>query len=137
MSIISFNIVKQTDTGKGRVMLYEEGFMHQVYNDSVDLNIKDSLREMEIYRSEFCNEGKRPILVDITNLKSVSKESRGIYASENTASVLIRAALLVGNPVSRIIGNFYLGLNKSKMPVKMFSDVGEAVEWLKQALYKK
>lgn len=77
---------------------------------------------------------KRPLLVDINNIKAVSKESRGIYSSEETAKYLSAAALLVGNPVSRIIGNFYLGINKTCMPVKMFADTDKAFAWLKTFL---
>jgi hypothetical protein len=38
------------------------------------------------------------------------------------------------NPVSRIIGNFYMGINKTAMPVKMFSNEKEAMAWLKTFL---
>ena len=124
--------LKQSDTGKGSVCLYDNGVMHQVYKDAIHLDIKDSQKEMEIYRKDYCPDGARPILVDITNVRSTSKESRGIYASKDTAQVFSKAALLVGNPVSRIMGNFYLGLNKSAMPVKMFTDPDEAMDWLEQ-----
>ena len=127
-------IVKSIDTGKGKVRLYSNGIMHQIYYDRAELLHEDSIAEMEIYRKEFCQEGPRPILVDINNLKTVSKESRSIYSSEKTAEYLTAAALLVGNPVSRIMGNFYLGINKTSMPVKMFTNTEEAIDWLKTFL---
>ena len=71
------------------------------------------------------------MLVELDNVKTVSKESRGVYSSEETSKYLSAAALLVGNPVSRIIGNFYLGINKTAMPVKMFTSSKEAIAWLK------
>jgi hypothetical protein len=123
--------IRSTNTGKGRVQLYPSGILHQTYPDGVKLRIEDSTAEMEIYEKEYCNEMKRPILVDIKNIKSVSKESRGIYTSKETARYLSAAALLIGNPVSRIIGNFYMGINKTAMPVKMFSSEKEALAWLK------
>ena len=124
--------IKQSDTCKGKVYMYDNGIMHQVYHDAIHIDIEDSMKEMEIYRNEFCTQGARPILVDITNVKSVCKESRGIYSSQDTALIFSKAALLVGNPVSRIIGNFYLGLNKSAMPVQMFTVAEEAMDWLEQ-----
>jgi hypothetical protein len=124
--------VKQSDTGKGTVSLYENGVMHQVYKENIHLDMDDSRREMEIYSSEYCTRGPRPILVDLTTLGSVSKGSRGIYTSQETARICSRAALLVGNPVSRIMGNFYMGINKPVMPVKMFTDPDEAMAWLLQ-----
>ncbi len=127
-------VVKSTQTGIGKVCLYKSGIMHQTYKDNAEISMKDSAAEMEIYMKEYCSEKRRPILVDINNLKSVSKESRGIYSSKETARYLSAAALLVGNPVSQIIGNFYLGINKTIMPVKMFTRSDEALAWLKTFL---
>lgn len=129
-------VIKSTDTGLGQVRLYSNGIMHQTYKDGAEISKTDSDKEMEIYRNEYCNGGRRPILVDINNIKTVSKESRGIYSSEETAKCLSAAALLIGNPVSRIMGNFYLGINKTSMPVKMFTGSDEAVTWLKTFLPK-
>ena len=128
----SKNIIRESETGKGSVYLHENGIMHQVYNDNADLVMKDSLKEIEIYTREYCTDNKRPILVDITNIRSVDKGARGIYTSKEAASIMSKAALLVGNPVSRIIGNFYLGLNKTLFPVKMFTSENDALEWLSQ-----
>ena len=72
--------------------------------------------------------------MDIRNVKTVSKESRSIYSSEDTGRCLSAAALLIGNPVSRIIGNFYLGINKTIMPVKLFNSEEDAFAWLKTFL---
>jgi hypothetical protein len=127
-------VIKSTDTGKGTVRLYRNGIMHQTYQDLAELIHEDSQAEMEIYEKEYCQEGPHPMLVDITNVKTVSKESRGIYSSEKTAEYLRAAALIVGNPVSRIMGNFYLGINRTAMPVRMFTDAEEAMDWLKTFL---
>ncbi len=127
-------VIKSTDTRISTIRLYRSGIMHQTYEDKAEIFMKDSSAEMEIYKTEYCNGQRRPILVDITNLKSVSKESRGIYSSPETARFLSAAALLVGNPVSRIIGNFYLGINKTSIPVKIFTRKNDAVSWLKTFL---
>jgi hypothetical protein len=124
-------IVKSTKTGKGMVRIYASGVMHQTYEPGVDLNYQDSIDEFEIYKDGYCSEVRRPMLVDLDNEKTVSKESRGIYSSAETVKYLTAAALLVGNPVSRIMGNFYLGINKAAMPVKMFTKKAEAITWLK------
>lgn len=123
-------ILRESKTTKGSVRLYDSGIMHQTYHKGVEIIFEDTEKEMEIYRKEFCQDGARPILVDINTIKSVSKESRGIYSSKETAEIFSAAALLVGNPVSRIMGNFYLGLNKSTMPVRMFTDPDQAWSWL-------
>ncbi len=131
---ITSRILKESKTGKGKVLLYENGILHQVYEDAITLDIDDSRKEIGIYKKEYCADGKRPILVDITKVKSVTRASRSMYSSEETAGLLLGAALLVGNPVSRVVGNFYLGLNKSTMPIKLFTDIDEAWNWLEKLL---
>ena len=96
--------------------------------------LADSLDELRIYQETFCKEGKKPIVVCLTNIKTVSKESRDIYSSDEMGSIISAAALLVGNPVSRIMGNFYMGINKTKMPVRMFTSTGSAKTWLRDFL---
>jgi len=129
-------VTRSTETTKGMVQLYSNGILHQTYNDGTELTKEDSLAEIELYSNEYCRDMKRPILVDIRNIKAISKESRNIYSSEETEKCLSAAALLIGNPVSRIMGNFYLGLNKTIMPAKMFTSVKEASDWLKTFLTK-
>ena len=73
-------------------------------------------------------------MVNLTKIKTVSKESRDIYSSEDMGKILTAAALIVGNPVSRIMGNFYMGINKTKMPVRMFTRTDQARKWLKEFL---
>jgi hypothetical protein len=85
---------------------------------------------MVLYRKESTKKGPRPILVELTDIRSVNRESRNICSSKDTTGLFSSAELLTGNPVSRILGNFYLGLNKTRMPVKMFSDNDTAIQWL-------
>jgi hypothetical protein len=127
-------IIRETDTGKGAVRLYANGIMHQTYRERVSILKEDTDREIEIYKNEYCQELNRPILVDLTNIKATSRESRGIYSSPDTAKIFRAAALLIGNPVSQIMGNFYMGINKPAMPVKMFTDPNKAMEWLTKFL---
>jgi hypothetical protein len=121
-------------TSQGEVWLGEDGILFQRYVPCAELRLEDSLDELRVYQSSFCREGKRPILVDITKIKTVSKESRNIYASEEMGNIISAAALIVGNPVSRIIGNFYMGISKTKMPVRMFTSMHEAITWLRNYL---
>jgi hypothetical protein len=129
-------VTRSTETTKGMILLYSNGILHQTYHDGIDITKEDSFAKIKLYSNEYCSDLKRPILVDIRNIKSVSKDSRSIYSSGKTGKCLSAAALLIGNPVSRIVGNFYLGLNKTKMPVRMFTSVEEATDWLKTFLTK-
>jgi len=121
-------------TSQGEVWMDEDGVLYQAYPSGTELKLEDSLEELEIYRSAFCKDVSRPIIVDLSNIKRVSKESRDIYSSEEMGGIISAAALIVSNPVSRIMGNFYMGINKTKMPVRMFATTMDAKNWLKDFL---
>ena len=121
-------------TSQGEVWMDKDGFLYQDYPPGTEITIENSLEELKIYRTTCCKETRRPIIVDISNIKTVSKESRDIYSSEEMGDTVSAAALIVSNPVSRIMGNFYMGISKTKMPVRMFTRVDEAKKWLKDFL---
>ena len=121
-------------TSHGVVWMDEDGVLYQDYSPGTVLKLEDSLEELKIYRTTFCKEEKRPIIVDLSNIKTVSKESRDIYSSQEMGDTISAAALIVSNPVNRIMGNFYMGINKTKMPVRMFSGTRDAKNWLKDYL---
>ena len=121
-------------TSKGEVWMDEVGILYQDYPPGTKIELEDSLDELKIYQNTFCQEEKKPIVVDLTNIKTVSKESRDIYSSDEIGAIISAAALIVGNPVSRIMGNFYVGINKTKMPVRIFTRRDEAKKWLRDFL---
>ena len=121
-------------TSYGEVWMDEDGVLYHDYSPGTVLKLEDSLEELKIYRTTFCKEEKRPIIVDLSNIKTVSKESRDIYSSQEMGDTISAAALIVSNPVNRIMGNFYMGINKTKMPVRMFSGTRDAKNWLKDYL---
>jgi hypothetical protein len=113
-------------TSQGEVWLDKDGILHQEYEKGAELKLEDSLDELKIYQTRFCQDGKRPIVVYLTRIKTVSKGSRDIYSSEEMGNIISAAALIVSNPVSRIVGNFYAGINKTSMPARMFTRTADA-----------
>ena len=79
------------------------------------------------------SEGKiYPMLVNLKEIKSISKEARDHFSMQNRAPGVSAIGLLIKSPASTLIGNFFLGLNKSIVPVKLFTSEEKAVLWLKQ-----
>ncbi|HET6990441.1 MAG TPA: hypothetical protein VFJ43_03915 [Bacteroidia bacterium] len=71
-----------------------------------------------------------PILVDIREIKSVSKEARDHFSMRGRKPNVTAIAMLVNSPLSRIIGNFFLGLNKPTVPTQMFNSETDAIAWM-------
>jgi hypothetical protein len=74
---------------------------------------------------------RRPLFIDTTTMRSCARDARHYYASEQAAAVASAAAIIVGTPVSRVLGNFYLGLSNPRLPSRLFTSEEEALEWLK------
>jgi hypothetical protein len=72
-----------------------------------------------------------PALVDIRNVKSIERAARAHYSGPESARVHLAVALLVGSPLSRAIGNFFMGLNKPLIPSRLFTSEPDALAWLR------
>ena len=73
---------------------------------------------------------KTRVLVDMRQCTEISREARAYYAGERTGSIQRATALLVKSPVSVVMGNFFMGLNKPIYPTRMFHDADQALSWL-------
>jgi hypothetical protein len=71
-----------------------------------------------------------PVLADIRNLKSMTREARKHYG--RVTDVVLAIALLVASPATQVIANFFLGLNRPDVPTEMFTDEAQARAWLRR-----
>lgn len=91
---------------------------------------KENIDAQERIRNSM-NKEKTRVIIDMSAVFEISKEARDYFANERTASIQRATALLIGSAVSRIIGNFFLGLNKPFTPTRLFTDPAEAIKWLR------
>jgi hypothetical protein len=75
------------------------------------------------------SEGLSPILVDIRRMHSIDRQARAFFREREGRSAL---ALIVGSPLTRAIGNFAIGIDRPKVPTRLFTSAEEAHAWLKQ-----
>ena len=73
-----------------------------------------------------------PLMIDSKSIVSMDRDARKRFSKETTVSAV---ALLVGTPLSKIIGNFFVGLNKTSIPFKLFTSKTDAIVWL-EAFWK-
>lgn len=91
--------------------------------------LEDAKENIEAVRA-LANGRRVPVLVDITEVKGADREARAYLASEEVATVQSAAALIVGSPISKLVGNFFIGLNKTKFPTRLFTNEKRAMKWL-------
>jgi hypothetical protein len=70
---------------------------------------------------------KRLLLVDMSEVKSMTRESRNVYAGNDS---MLALALVGQSPVVRVIANFALNLHPPSVPTKFCTSVAEAETWL-------
>lgn len=117
-------------TRVARVWLAEDGIVRIMHATGAEVALEDAQETMAAYLK--INMGKRlPLFVDTKTMKSLAREARHYYAGEEAAKVASAVAIIVGTPVSRVLGNFYIGLSNPHLPSRLFTSEAEALEWLK------
>ncbi len=75
---------------------------------------------------------RRPVLADMRGMISADRGTRELAAGPDVTAATSRLAILVGNPVTRVIGNFFLRVSSPKYPTRIFSDETLARAWLRE-----
>jgi hypothetical protein len=70
------------------------------------------------------------LVVVMNNLLSQDAESRRVYSEGMLPELFYGSALVVGNPLSRAIGSFFIGLSKPAVPLTLVSSIEEGISWL-------
>jgi hypothetical protein len=77
---------------------------------------------------------KRRALVDARGVAAADRPTRELAAGPTLAAVTSRMAVVVGNPVSRTLGNFFLRVARPAYPTRLFTDEAAARRWLSEEL---
>ena len=120
-------------TNIAQVWMTDNGIFHAIFDTNVNLTLEEA-KEIIALEKKLSGGNRHPAFVDIQKVKTVHQDARQYFASDSAAEIQVAAALLIGSPVSRAIGNFFLRLNKPILPVQMFTDKKQALHWLEQFL---
>ncbi len=94
----------------------------------------DHAKENSVAVNSFYNSKKYPLMVDSRNVKRISAEARKHFSTNGRDTCINSMAIIVKSPLSRVVGNFFMGLNKPPLPARLFEKEEDAVKWLKQYL---
>lgn len=100
-------------------------------NNFVTHSHEDAIENLRLTR-ELARGKPRPLLVDITNVRTISKKAREEYVLPGNKEIITAVALITTSNVGRMVGNLFMTLNKPAMPMKMFTNADNAREWLLQ-----
>lgn len=122
-------IIAARDTAAFRVELRSDGLLAYHPVPGLVLTYPIALQVLEVGLT--IADSPKPTLVLMQDMGRVERDARAFFASEDYMRLCSQTALVVGSPVSRVIGNFFVGLNRPKYPHKIFDDPAQAVTWLR------
>ena len=107
-----------------------DGILYGRYKvKELDLEIAQSATA---FRKEVLQGRKLPAVADISTIKHVSKEGRQFISSPQAGEDMTALAVILNNPVTRMMGNFFMKFNQPEYPFRFFSNIEEATLWIKK-----
>jgi hypothetical protein len=116
-------------TDSQKIYKDSKGIVHCVNLPIERHTLEHAKSNLEVIKS-LAGDKKCPVIVDIRNTRSIDGDARKFYAGAECAEVQSAAALIIGSSLTKMVANFFLGLNKPLFPTKLFTDENEAIAWL-------
>lgn len=108
----------------------DDGILVCKFADGLEMDL-DIAKACVGLRLEYSRGESFALLVNMKGMKSATKEAREYMSNEGSRQVLA-GALLISSPVSRVLGNVFLSLNRPQVATRLFTTERSAVEWLKK-----
>lgn len=105
------------------------GFVHAVMRKGCQMQLADAQKNIAAIAT-LTHHTRMPVLVDLRGVRSQSREARDYFGGPEAAETSLAVALLIGSPVSRVLANFFLRLNSTRYPTRLFTDEAGAINWL-------
>ncbi len=101
------------------------------YRTNLIINL-DVAQKIVLQRKAFTRGQKMAAIIFGQGVKSIDKAAREFLASSKGTEGVSATAIIVNSPFSKLLGNFFLMVNKTTIPVKLFSKISSAEKWLQQ-----
>ena len=115
----------------GTLAVGSDGICRMEYLPKLDVSLEDAKEVIDAFR-QVCDGKRLPAFIDSKHLKSISREARQYYASDEVAAFVSAIAIIVGTPVSKVFGNCFLAIRNRKVPTRLFTSDDAALAWLKR-----
>jgi hypothetical protein len=106
------------------------------YKKNLIINL-DIAKKIVLQRQSFTRGQKMAVMIFSQGVTGIDKPAREFFASPKGTEGLSASAIVVNSPFSRLLGNFFLRVNKAPIPVKLFSNISSAEKWLQQFINAK
>jgi hypothetical protein len=112
---------------KFRMWLRPDGIVAIVFAPRIATDLADALAAVDAM-TQLTGGRRRPLLVDMHGSGPQDRSARSELARRD--DVVSAVALIVDTPLSRMLGNFFLSVNKPLYPTRLFDNEASALAWL-------
>ncbi|MBK7828825.1 hypothetical protein [Nannocystis sp.] len=124
-------LVRFIDTSTSRYELRADGVIVQRVISTKTQTLADA-RENTAAFAALAAGGKHPLIVDMRSNFTTDRGVREHYASPEATAQCSAIALLTRSAAGRVIGNFFLALQSSDVPMRMFGEETDAFTWVRR-----
>lgn len=107
----------------------EDGIVCGLYTRGATIDL-EAARRIVADRLALCAGKDYPSLTIANGIKSITKEARDYFSQGDGVRGMTRLAVLTESPISNMIGNFWLQINKPTVPTRLFTNREDAIAWL-------
>jgi 2-polyprenyl-6-methoxyphenol hydroxylase-like FAD-dependent oxidoreductase len=112
-----------------RMWLRPDGIVHLVWGPGVAMGLKDAIAAIDAM-TELTGGRRSPLLVDVHDAGAQDRPARVEFVRRG--DLVSAVALIVGTPLSRMMGNFFLTVSQPMAPTRLFDDEASALAWLQE-----
>jgi hypothetical protein len=114
---------------KFRMWLRPDGVVQLAWAPRVTMALEDAIGATAAM-AQLTGGRQSPLLVDTREVGPQDRAARTEFARRG--DLVSAVAPLVGTPLSRMMGNFFLGVSKPMAPTRLFDDEAAGLTWLRE-----
>lgn len=119
-----------------KAVLYDNGIVEIVWDTSIKEIEVIHLKEMQETVCELGEGKKTPLHFSMHEFLGITPEATKHATSEEGTKYTLAITVLVDNLAKKLLFNFFMNVNKPKVPTKGFTKKEEAFVWLEEMLIK-
>jgi hypothetical protein len=111
----------------------EDGIVRTKVKPGADVTVEYAKENSEAVNALYTGH-KFPLLIDSRGIRSMTRDARNQFTTKGRETNTMAFAIIIDSAVSKVVGNFFLGINKPAVPTRLFDNETEAEAWLKTLL---
>jgi hypothetical protein len=112
---------------KFRMWLRPDGIVQLVWAPRTTVLFEDATAALEAM-AQLTGGGRSPLLVDMHDTGPLDRLTRAELTRRSDLQSAV--GLIVGTPLTRMMANFFMSVNKPSFPTRLFDTEASAVAWL-------